>query len=194
MIASGQLPALCSLVLVVALKDVGGIGDRWVGLPEGRVNQVDMILRQVVDQSLAGCHLLLATATEDTQEFSLILRRLAGASQAVTVVEARTMFMESQPTRDHLLRGLWGDTRRPCRALIFNSGSSNVDLAVRFLQASRLWLLPDTPAVIIGSPAVRGTILHHPSLRNTIHVLYLSESQVASPAPFMVRENRSYGT
>lgn len=40
----------------------------------GSINQVDMMVSQVVEQHLAGCHLVLATTTEPTLVFSLILR------------------------------------------------------------------------------------------------------------------------
>ncbi|XP_071535575.1 glutamate receptor ionotropic, delta-1-like [Panulirus ornatus] len=51
----------------------------------------------------------------------------------------------------------------------------------RFLESSDLWLWPDTPIVIVGDVSQIEAVLHHPSLRNTIHVLYLAQVTHKNP-------------
>lgn len=44
----------------------------------------------------------------------------------------------------------------------------------RFLEASRLWLEPEAAVVVVGGAAAVRNIIHHTSLRNTIHMLCLT--------------------
>nr|XP_045620076.1 uncharacterized protein LOC123771526 [Procambarus clarkii] len=83
---------------------------------------------------------------------------------------------QDQFTRDNLQQGLWGDSRTTCRGLILDLTSSNnaTHLALRLVEMSGLWRLPETVVIAIGGRAgVRAVLLHH-SLRNTVHALYLA--------------------
>lgn len=44
----------------------------------------------------------------------------------------------------------------------------------RFLEASRLWLEPEAAVVVVGGAAAVRAVIHHTSLRNTIHMLCLT--------------------
>nr|XP_045587518.1 uncharacterized protein LOC123749459 [Procambarus clarkii] len=77
---------------------------------------------------------------------------------------------------DNLLQGLWGDSRTTCRGLILDltSSSNTTHLALRLVEISGLWRLPETVVIAIGGrTGVRSVLLHH-SLRNTVHALYLT--------------------
>ncbi|XP_069190882.1 uncharacterized protein [Procambarus clarkii] len=84
---------------------------------------------------------------------------------------------EEQLSQDSLLlQGLWGDSRTTCRGLVldFTSNNNNTHLALRLVQMSGLWKLPETVVVAVGwRTGVREVLLHH-SLRNTLHALYLA--------------------
>lgn len=43
----------------------------------------------------------------------------------------------------------------------------------RFLEASKLWLWPETAVVMIGRTAPEEALLYHASLHNTLHLIYL---------------------
>ncbi|XP_071524005.1 probable glutamate receptor [Panulirus ornatus] len=151
------------------VSDVGGVS----------LKKVDVIVSQVVrHHHLAGCHLVLAsttTTTDHTTIFHSILRRLSSEGQALVIVELASLFSEDQATQDHLLQGVWGDTRTNCRVFILLvDESSSTNLPFRFLESSRLWLEPEAPVVVIGGPAAVRALTHHTSLRNTIHMLGLT--------------------
>ncbi|XP_069168868.1 uncharacterized protein [Procambarus clarkii] len=77
---------------------------------------------------------------------------------------------------DNLLQGLWGDSRTTCRGLLLDltSNNNNTHLALRLLERSGLWQLPETVVIAVGRRAeVKALLLHH-SLRNTLHALYLA--------------------
>lgn len=73
MLSSTCIPVLCLLVWIVTTDNVRGSGD-MDSLLGSSVNQVGLIVSQVVEENLAGCHLVLATTADDIQVFSLILK------------------------------------------------------------------------------------------------------------------------
>ncbi|XP_071524522.1 glutamate [NMDA] receptor subunit 1-like [Panulirus ornatus] len=170
-------PYILRVLWLLAWPVVGGVRGRDAeggGLVNRPSSQVETIVGQVVERHLARCHLVLATTTDPTPMFSSVLRHLAAGGQTSVVVEVGSLFSQEQPGRDHLLQGLWGNASTNCRALILHVNSFITAFLFRFLESSALWLQPDTPVVVIGGRRVMDTILHHASLRNTIHVLYLS--------------------
>ncbi|XP_071524513.1 glutamate receptor-like [Panulirus ornatus] len=167
---------------VCGIRSSGGLGGLSVG---GSVHQVDVMVSQVVENHLAGCHLVLATTENNGTLSSSILRRLLDIGQARVLVEVSKLFSQDQPVRDHLLQKLWGDGRLTCRALVLVVDSHNTHLLLRFVEASRLWLRPDIPTVVISGSSVATSILHHTSLRNTIHLLYLALENVTHMRPIV---------
>nr|XP_053641777.1 probable glutamate receptor [Cherax quadricarinatus] len=82
-----------------------------------------------------------------------------------------------RPALDHLLTNLWADWRTTCRGLILDltySSSSSTQQALRLVQISGLWQLPETRVLVVGERAgVKDVLLHH-SFRNTVHAFYLA--------------------
>ncbi|XP_071546561.1 uncharacterized protein [Panulirus ornatus] len=148
--------------------------DQMSDLVDSFMNQVAVVVSQVVEQHLTGCHLVLATTADNTSVFSRILRRLAGGGEASTVVDVGLLFSQGQPAQHHLLQGLWGDVRFSCRALILYTGTNYNTLLFRFLESSGLWLWPETSVVVVGTRTGMESVLLHSSLRNTVHLLYLA--------------------
>ncbi|XP_071546559.1 glutamate receptor ionotropic, kainate 4-like [Panulirus ornatus] len=149
-------------------------GNLVAGLVDNFMDQVAVVVSQVVEQHLTSCQLVLATTTDNTSEFSYILRRLAGGGEASTVVDVGLLFSQGQPAQHHLLQGLWGDVRFSCRALILYIDTTNNTLLFRFLEWSELWLWPETSVVVVGTRTGMESVLLHSSLRNTVHLLYLA--------------------
>ncbi|XP_069951449.1 uncharacterized protein [Cherax quadricarinatus] len=147
----------------VAGQDVGKTAEQ-VGVDVG------VMVGQVVEDYLSGCHLVLITTAPHSLITSNILRHLCESGEARVVVGAGWMF-----SQDHLLPGLWGDARTTCRGLILDLTYTNsTDLVLRFLEEAELWKLPETLVLVVGGKAgVMEVLLHH-SLHNTIHALYLA--------------------
>ncbi|XP_071523980.1 uncharacterized protein [Panulirus ornatus] len=167
---------LWPLLWIMVIRHLHGEEGRVSGVAGVSMNQVDVIVGQVVRHHLAGCHLVLASSTTTTDHatvFSSIIKRLSTVGQAHVIVELGSLFSEDQATQDHLLQGVWGDTRTNCRVFILLVDESN-NLIFRFLESSKLWLEPEAPVVVIGGPAAVRALTHHTSLRNTIHMLGLT--------------------
>ncbi|XP_042222825.1 uncharacterized protein LOC121867138 [Homarus americanus] len=152
---------------------------------------VGMMLSQVVDHNIIGCHLIILTTAEHSHLFSSILRHMSADVVAGVVVEAGWVLSQDQLTQDHLLQGLWGDSKTTCRAIILDvTESNNTNLALRLLESSGLWKMSETRVVIIGWTAgVKDVLLHH-SLRNTVHGLYLALHDLAILTPPNHRDSR----
>nr|XP_053641785.1 uncharacterized protein LOC128695307 [Cherax quadricarinatus] len=156
-----------TLPTAVANQEAGG-AVKQVGVDVG------VILDQVVEHHLTGCHLVLITTPYSHITF-YILRFLIESGNARIVVEAGSMFSKGQLPRDHHLQGLWGDTRTTCRGLIFDlTGTNSTSSVFGLAEAAGLWKLSRTRVVVVGGRAgVQDTLLHH-SLRNTVHAVYLA--------------------
>nr|XP_045587511.1 uncharacterized protein LOC123749451 [Procambarus clarkii] len=186
------------------------------GIMLGRMmSKVGVMVSQVVEHHLSGCHLVIITSSCDSPVTSTILR-VAGTRVIVAVesffihepqppmdnplqdssaatpqspswqhVSQKRSYVDplrqhqtpqDQLSVDNLLQGLWGDSRTTCRGLILDLTSSRntTHLALRLVEMSGLWRLPETVVIAIGGRAgVRAVLLHH-SLRNTVHALYLA--------------------
>ncbi|KAG7162370.1 putative Proteasome subunit alpha type-2-like 10 [Homarus americanus] len=139
----------------------------------GPVEQVGVLVGQVVEYHLTGCHLVLITTTKHSHIFTNIVRHLGVA--AVVVVEAGWVLSQDQLTQDHLLQELWGDTRTTCRALILDLTANNsVDLVFRLLESSGLWQLSETRVLVVGENEGVEEVLFHRHLRNIVHAFYLA--------------------
>ncbi|KAG7162416.1 putative Proteasome subunit alpha type-2-like 13, partial [Homarus americanus] len=87
----------------------------------------DMVGKMVfwnLEQHFPGCHLVLIT-TQHSRVSSSIIRHMGVGVAAGVVVEAGWVLSQDQLTQDHLLQGLWEDTRTTCRALILDLTTSN---------------------------------------------------------------------
>ncbi|KAG7162414.1 Glutamate receptor ionotropic, delta-1-like 17 [Homarus americanus] len=147
-----------------------------LNLPVEQVGvDVGMMVGQVVEHHLTGCHLVLITTTQHSHTFSNIIRQFSEDVEAGMVVDAGWAFSQNQLTQDNLVQGLWGDSRTTCRGLILDLTISNsIDVAFRFLESAKLWKHSETRVVVVGGTAgVKDVLLHH-SLRNTVHALYLA--------------------
>ncbi|KAG7176351.1 Glutamate receptor-like 39 [Homarus americanus] len=141
-------------------------------------HQLRVMVTQVVEQQVAGCHLVVATTSHHDPIVSHVLRcrcrrQVCGGVGSV-VVELESLFSLNQRALEHLLQGLWGEATFSSRVLLLHIISNNNSLALRFLQAARLWQQPETRVVVVGSrTGVEGVLLHE-SVRNTLHIVYLS--------------------
>ncbi|XP_042233814.1 uncharacterized protein LOC121874002 isoform X2 [Homarus americanus] len=151
----------------------------------GPVEQVGVLVGQVVEYHLTGCHLVLITTTKHSHIFTNIVRHLGVA--AVVVVEAGWVLSQDQLTQDHLLQELWGDTRTTCRALILDLTANNsVDLVFRLLESSGLWQLSETRVLVVGENEGVEEVLFHRHLRNIVHAFYLALQNLTSHTlPFL---------
>ncbi|KAG7162344.1 Glutamate receptor-like 28, partial [Homarus americanus] len=157
-------------VMAATLVSTATVVSQEVG---GPVEQVGVMVGQVVEHHLTGCHLVLITTTQHSHVFSSIIRHMG--AEAGVVVEAGWMLSQDQLTQDHLLQGLWGDTRTTCRALILDLTTSNsTDLVFRLLESSGMWKLSETLVLVMGgSEGVEDVLLHY-DLRNTVHAFYMA--------------------
>ncbi|XP_069947815.1 uncharacterized protein [Cherax quadricarinatus] len=138
----------------------------------GWLEQMMVKVQEVVEQHFSGCHLVLATITQLNPSFFWILRRLA--DEGIVVVVAEALFSENHLAQEYLLQGLWRSSTFTCQTLILYLNDANTNIAFRFLEESRLWLHPQTVVVLVGEQDRMEALLHHPSLRNSIHTLYMA--------------------
>nr|XP_053641783.1 glutamate receptor ionotropic, delta-1-like [Cherax quadricarinatus] len=155
--------------------DVGGAVKQMSVDLVGAVEKVGVMVGQVVDHHLSGCHLVLITTTSHSLITTNILRRLSEEVKSRVLVEAGKVLFQDQLLQDKLLQGLWGDTRTTCRGLILDiTHANNTDLILGFLEQEKLWKWAETGVVVVGGRAgVKDVLLHH-SLRNTLHAIYLA--------------------
>ncbi|XP_069951448.1 glutamate receptor-like [Cherax quadricarinatus] len=166
-----MLLEICLAVIVSTIMNITPVAGQDVGKTAEQVGvDVGVMVGQVVEDYLSGCHLVLITTAPHSLITSNILRHLCESGEARVVVGAGWMF-----SQDHLLPGLWGDARTTCRGLILDlTYTNNTDLVLRFLEEAELWKLPETLVLVVGGKAgVMEVLLHH-SLHNTIHALYLA--------------------
>ncbi|XP_071546566.1 uncharacterized protein [Panulirus ornatus] len=191
-------PCLVGLMLIKAgmgmltkgrLQEEAGEGVVTVveGLMDKVGRQVGVMVAEVVKQHLAGCHLVLASSTnnEFLPVFCHIIRYLAAEVEAGLVVMGSLLSQgepaaHDSPLHDHLLQGLWGDGLSTCHALILDNTGEDTHSTVRFLEWSRLWLRPETSVMVVGGTLGMQDILHHPSLRNTLHAFYFLLHNISS--------------
>ncbi|XP_042233714.1 glutamate receptor ionotropic, kainate 3-like [Homarus americanus] len=143
-------------------------------------DQIGKLVSQVVEQHLAGCHLVLVETTEQSPTFFAMNRQLVKVGQGVMMVDVWRLYAEDLPVkdqlmRDQLLQGLWGDTTLTCSALIIHLDNiTDNKIASRFLEWCKVWRRPMTRVVIVGVQEGEASILLHHNLRNTIHTIYLA--------------------
>ncbi|XP_042233443.1 probable glutamate receptor [Homarus americanus] len=136
---------------------------------------VGVMVGQIVEYHLTGCHLVLFTTTPRSYVSTNIIRHVHMNVETGLVVEEAWVFSQDQLAQDFFLRGLWGDITTTCRALILDLTTSNsTDLVLRWAEAAGLWRMPETRVVAVGRRArVKDFLLHH-TFRNTLHVIYLA--------------------
>ncbi|XP_071535577.1 glutamate receptor ionotropic, kainate 2-like [Panulirus ornatus] len=159
---------------------------REVGIAVDQVSlYVGITVVQVAEQHLAGCHLVLITTTRHSP---ILLNTLSAGMDGVVLVEVGEVFSLDQLDQDHLLQGLWGDTRTTCRALILDltstsNNNNRTNLSLSLLERSELWHQSETRVVVVGGKAGVRDVLLHPSLRNTVHALYLAVEELTLRHP-----------
>nr|XP_045620083.1 uncharacterized protein LOC123771532 [Procambarus clarkii] len=193
---------IVAAVCAVPAFSLALVGSMESGVMVGQVGvDVGLAVGQVVEHHLTGCHLVLITTTRHSLVTSNILRFVRTrvivdvdsffyshhrpSWDILSLVPNATLLpptswqqasSQEQLTRDNLLQEVWGDSRTTCRGLILDltSSSSITQLALRLVEMSGVWRLPETVVIAIGGRAgVRAVLLHH-SLRNTVHALYLA--------------------
>ncbi|KAG7162352.1 Glutamate receptor ionotropic, delta-1-like 12 [Homarus americanus] len=163
-------------VLAVTAMTAASVNSENVGEPMEQVGvDVGVMVSQVVEHHLTGCHLVLITTTQHSHVFSSTSRHIRSTVEAGVVVEAGWVLSQDQQTQDHLLQGLWGDTRTTCRGLILDlTANDSAAFPLRFLESAMLWKLSETRVVVVGGRAeVKHVLLHH-TLRNTVHAFYVA--------------------
>ncbi|XP_071530458.1 uncharacterized protein [Panulirus ornatus] len=135
-------------------------------------------INTIVKSHLSECHLVRFTSRRHSPTVFQGLSRLAATEQPAIDVDGESLFSQEQPLRDHLRQGLWGKASHTCRALLLYLLTNDYSLAFRFLEWSGVWQQREMRMVVVGGPAaVAEVVLLHPSLRNTLHALYLSLHQ-----------------
>ncbi|XP_042223295.1 uncharacterized protein LOC121867452 [Homarus americanus] len=67
-----------------------------------------------------------------------------------------------------------GDTKLTCRALLLDlTSASYTNVFMNFLDTFHLYLWPRTRVLGVGDKTQAREVLHHASLHNTVHALYL---------------------
>ncbi|ROT65658.1 Variant Ionotropic Glutamate Receptor [Penaeus vannamei] len=137
------------------------------------------MVMQVGHEMLRGCHIVLATAGEPTVFLDNLLSLLHRKEMAMTVINADAAPQppgqhQDEQNRINLLRGLWGDPRFTCRALVLDLTQGKVNTVLRFLEESALRERPHARVILLGPNALTEGVLFHPSLENTIHTLYFA--------------------
>ncbi|XP_071533865.1 glutamate receptor-like [Panulirus ornatus] len=172
------------MVVVTVLVTTVSRTDQDIARPRDQMGvEVGVLVGQVLQKHQVGCHTLLMTTTQHSPVLSSIPRSMSVGSEGITVVKAGSLLSLDQLAQDHLLQGLWGDTRTTCHTLILdltinnnnnNNNNNATHLLFRILETSRLWQRPETVVVVVGGrTGVKDVLLHH-SLRNTVHALYLA--------------------
>ncbi|XP_042233435.1 uncharacterized protein LOC121873798 [Homarus americanus] len=179
------------VVLAATVMSAAHLISQEMGGPVEQVGvDVGVMVGQVVEHHLTGCHLVLITTTQHSHVFSSIIRLMSVSVEAIVVAEAGWV-SQDQLTQDHLLKGLWGDTRTACRALILDvtTSNNNTHLTFRLAEAAELWKMPETRVVVVGgTEEVEGILLHN-SFRNIVHALYLAV-HFPLQAPLLYRNTR----
>ncbi|XP_042233750.1 uncharacterized protein LOC121873936 [Homarus americanus] len=161
---------MMSVPLVISREADGPLKHRSV--------DVGLVVAQTMKHHLTSCQVILITTSQHSHVFSSVLRHTSMYLEASLVVEAGLVFSQDQLAQDHLLQGLWGDSKTTCRALILDLtiNTNNTQLILSLLEAAGMWQLPETRVVVVGlarRAGVKAILLHH-SFRNTAHVLYLA--------------------
>ncbi|XP_069943810.1 ionotropic receptor 21a-like [Cherax quadricarinatus] len=179
----------CRIVaLAAAVVNSAPILSQDVGEP---VEQVSVMVNQVVEHHLSGCHLVLITTSQHSHITSAILRNLAESVEAGMVVEAGSVSSKYQLEQVLLFKGLWHDVRTICRGLIIDLTDTNsTSLVLGLLEESGLWMLPETVVVMVGGMSTVKEVLLHHSLRNTVNALYLALDDVYLHLPPLYQYKR----
>ncbi|KAG7175671.1 Glutamate receptor U1-like 10, partial [Homarus americanus] len=160
---------------------------RCVGLAEGGGNPVNQVrsevvleledlLSRVVERHLAKCHIVLATASQQSPVLGQILRRLATENVGTVVVEVDSLFPGHQSTQPQFFSWSLGtEARLTCHALILDLTISTLThSALRWVAISGLWRRPEVHVVVLGREEDLEVVLLHHSLRNVLHAIYLT--------------------
>ncbi|KAK4290635.1 hypothetical protein Pmani_036478 [Petrolisthes manimaculis] len=166
------------------------------------------MVSQVVEEYLDNCHLVLVTAQPHSPTFTQLVRSVWSSQQASTVVDV-TDFLRppavvnssnpSHPTsssqhQSQVLRQIAeGDPTLPCRTILLDitlPSSSSLPRPINasythpclsFLTLLKLALWPDTRVVGVGGEEGVAQVFSHPSLKDTIHALYLAITPTPTP-------------
>ncbi|KAG7162305.1 Glutamate receptor-like 23, partial [Homarus americanus] len=134
----------------------------------GFAYHVSEMVGQVVEQHLAGCHLVLVDTTQSPL-FSIMIRQLVSSGESVMVVEAWRMFLYKQVFRNESVSD-WNIRDE----IVMDQLARDQLLQGLFLEWCEVWRRPEIPVVVVGERDGVETVLLHHSLRNTIHTLYLA--------------------
>ncbi|XP_042233422.1 probable glutamate receptor isoform X2 [Homarus americanus] len=172
------------MVVVVVVSAVPKAVQEVSGSMEQVGVDVGVMMSQVLEHHLTGCHLVLVTTTLHLYVSTSVIRHMGVRVEAGVAVEAGWMLSQDQLTQDHLLQGLWGDIRTTCRALILDLTANNsADSVMKLVEVAGLWQRSGTVVVVVGKRAgVKAVLLHH-SLRNTLHALYLAPHDLTFHSP-----------
>ncbi|KAG7154221.1 putative Proteasome subunit alpha type-2-like 21 [Homarus americanus] len=113
------------MVVVVVVSAVPKAVQEVSGSMEQVGVDVGVMMSQVLEHHLTGCHLVLVTTTLHLYVSTSVIRHMGVRVEAGVAVEAGWMLSQDQLTQDHLLQGLWGDIRTTCRALILDLTANN---------------------------------------------------------------------
>ncbi|XP_042233417.1 uncharacterized protein LOC121873784 [Homarus americanus] len=181
------------VVLAATVMTISSVASQDMVGPVEQVGvDVGVMVGQVVEHHLTGCHLVLITTTQHSHVFSSIIRHMGVSMEAGVVVEAGWVLSQDQVAQDHLLQRLLGEVKTTCRALILDLTTNNrsADIALRLAEVAGLWKTPETRVVVVGGMAgVKDVLLHH-SLRNTVHGLYLALHDLTLHTPPRIGSSR----
>ncbi|KAK4311182.1 hypothetical protein Pmani_017301 [Petrolisthes manimaculis] len=168
-------------VTTTLLSDLGVLGQRlklrdqegqmlkWEGDYEGQM------LVKVVERHMLGCQLVLWTTVPHSPVVSAFLRQVGVGG--VVVVDGGVSQLHQ-----YFLQDLWNHDTITCRGLLLYSHNNNnnnnaTNEALMNLELTGLWKKSGVRVFIASSSSSSSSsvkeVLLHPTLRNTIHAVYL---------------------
>ncbi|KAG7173882.1 putative Proteasome subunit alpha type-2-like 18, partial [Homarus americanus] len=168
------------LVMVVR-KGAEGVPKPGYLTEEGGV--VSVAVKRIMTDYLAGCHLVIVSTTQHSPLDLNPTRTVYGGEvwRGVQAVDAVSLFTQDEADQQYLLQALLGDAYTLCHALVLDL--TNNTLALRFLEASRVWRDSDTSVILAGKTRGALDVLLHPGLRNTLRALCVVPDRRRRPLP-----------
>ncbi|KAK3855070.1 hypothetical protein Pcinc_038498 [Petrolisthes cinctipes] len=148
-------------------------------------DHVGQMLVEVVERHMRGCQLVLWTTVSHSPVVSAVLRQAGGGGGGVVVVDGG-----GSERHQYLPQGVWNDVTITCRGLLLYIDNNNnaTNKALKNLELTGLWKKSGVRVLVVSSSSSSSSsssvkeVLLHPTLRNTVHAVYMIlESGVGSP-------------
>ncbi|XP_042871989.1 ionotropic receptor 21a-like [Penaeus japonicus] len=140
---------------------------------EAAGSQVGQLLRQVVEERLRECHLVVfGEAGLPGSIIATLLRSLGESGYTSRTVVDITSLDEASEFYDPLTEDLRGLGMLNCRAFLIDVSPLQSQALLRFMEDIELYKKSETYVLLVGPEDRAGDFLSHPVFRNTANMLY----------------------